>query len=56
MFRKNKTYADLQYLQDVLNKPNGLISGKCCLILGTVSVSTQDMGMNMYNIQWVILC
>ena len=33
----------------------GLRSGKCCLILGSVNASAQDMGMKMHNTQWVIL-
>ena len=45
----------IQHLQDDLNKLNGLRSGKCCLILESVSASTQDMGMKMHNIQWVVL-
>ena len=28
---------------------------KCCLTLESVSASTQDMGMKMHNIQWVVL-
>ena len=57
VFRKIKSDADRQQLQDDLNK---LIewsekSGKCCLILESVSAFTQDMGMKMHNIQWVIL-
>ena len=33
----------------------GLISCKCCLILGSVNTSTHDMGIKIYNIQWVAL-
>ena len=50
VFRKIKSDADRQHLQDDLNK---LI--ECCLILESVSAFTQDMGMKMHNIQWVIL-
>ena len=57
MFRKIKNDADRQHLQDDLNK---LIEwsekwqmvfnvGKC------LSAFTQDMGMKMHNIQWVVL-
>ena len=28
---------------------------KCCLILESVSASTQDMGMKIHKIQWVVL-
>ena len=46
VFRKIKSDADRQHL---------LRSGKCCLILESVSAFTQDMGMKMHNIQWVVL-
>ena len=58
VFRKIKSDADRQHLQDDLNK---LIEWSekwqmlCCLILESVSASTQDMGMKMHNIQWVVL-
>ena len=32
---------------------NDLRSGKCCLIMGSVSASAQDMEMKMHNIQWI---
>ena len=55
VFRKIKSDADRQHLQDDLNK---LIEWsekcKCCLILESVSAFTQDMGMKMHNIQWVL--
>ena len=53
VLRKIKSDAYRQHLQDDLNKWTEC--GKCCLILGSVSASTQDMGMNMHNIQWVVL-
>ena len=34
---------------------NGLRNGKSCLILGSLSASTQDMGMKTHNIEWMIL-
>ena len=57
VFRKIKSDADSrQHLQDDLNKLiECLRSGKCCLILESLSASTQDMGMKMHNIQWVVL-
>ena len=51
VFRKIKSDADRQHLQDDLNKLiECLRSGKCCLILESVSAFTQDMGMKMHNI------
>ena len=35
----------------LISWPNGLRSSKCYLILGSVSASTQEMGMKMHNIQ-----
>ena len=56
MFRKIKSDADRQHLQDDLNK---LIEWsekwQMLLILESESASTQDMGMKMHNIQWVVL-
>ena len=44
------------YLQDDFNsRANGLRSGNCCLTLGCVCASTQDMGMKIYNIQLVVM-
>ena len=56
VFRKIKSDADRQHLQDDLNK---LIewSEKWQMLFNfeSVSASTQDMGMKMHNIQWVVL-
>ena len=49
VFRKIKSDANRQHLQDDLNKLTER-SGKCCLIFGSVSASTQYMGMKKHNI------
>ena len=53
VFRKIKSDADRQHLQDDLNK---LIEwSEKWQMLESVSAFTQDMAMKMHNIQWVIL-
>ena len=49
------TQIDNIYKMILISWQNGLRSGKLCLILGSVSDSTQDMGMKTHIIQWVVL-
>ena len=41
---------DSNYTMTWIIWPNGLRRGKCCLIVGSVSAYTQDMGMKTHTI------
>ena len=56
VFRKIKSDADTQHLQDDRNKfTEWSEKWQMLFNFGSVSASTQDMGMKKHNIHWVVL-
>ena len=56
LFKIIKSDADRQHLPDDLNNMTEWSDKwQMLFILGSVSASTQDMGIKMHNIHWVVL-
>ena len=55
VFRKTKSDADTQHLKDYLNDLTEWSEKWQVLFIFGKCASTQDMGMKMHNIQWVVL-